>query len=68
MSKKRTMTKIQYAFWLAAAKERYGQNMLDWPRNIRRYHNNLRIENDKPRPEQPQLPYSNTGVEKGAYK
>lgn len=68
MSKKRTMTKTQYAFWLAAAKERYGQNMLDWPRNIREHHNSMRIEEDKPQRKQLRLPYSNTGVEKGAYK
>ena len=58
-----TRTWVQYQFWLAAAKEKYGNNMLDWPRHIRQYHNNIRIKDDKPRPKQLTLsPYGNTGV------
>lgn len=61
-NRKRVMTWTQYQFWLAAAKEKHGHNMLDWPRNIRKYHNSIKIVDDRPRPSQLSIPYGNTGV------
>lgn len=65
MAKKTTalFTTIQYKFWLAAAKERYGTNMLDWPKGIREYHNKIELVKEvKIELEQSRIPYSNTGV------
>jgi hypothetical protein len=56
-------TTIQYKFWLAAAKERYGQNMLDWPKGVRDYHNKIELVKEvKIELVQGSFPYSNTGV------
>lgn len=56
-------TSIQYKLWLAAAKERYGQNKLDWPPHIRAYHNKIEIVKEvQIELAQGSFPYSNTGV------
>ena len=65
MAKKTTVlfTSIQYRFWMAAAKERYGTNMLDWPMGVRAYHNKIELVKEvKIELEQPRIPYGNTGV------
>lgn len=56
------MNRTQYNFWLAAARERHGGNMLDWPKHIRDYHNNIRLQSEKHTAEQNAFPYGNTGV------